>query len=60
MGKKWFMQVVEEAGFTSEKKKEIINRFQCHQEVVHLSDVLDARGQCIDKKYLDQQQQGQK
>jgi hypothetical protein len=27
MGDKWFMQVVKEAGFTSEKEKEIINRF---------------------------------
>jgi hypothetical protein len=44
MGDKWFMQAVEEAGFTSEKEKVIINRFQCHQEVVHLSDVLDAGG----------------
>jgi hypothetical protein len=26
-GNKWFMQVVEEAGFTSEKEKEISNRF---------------------------------
>ena len=26
-GNKWFMQVVEEAGFTSEKEKKIINRF---------------------------------
>jgi hypothetical protein len=43
-GDKWFMQVVEEAGFTLEKEKEIINHFQRHQEVVHLSDVLDAGG----------------
>ena len=52
-GDKWFMQAVEEAGFTTAKEKEIINRFQCHQEVVHLSDVFDAGGQCLDKRYLD-------
>jgi hypothetical protein len=59
-GDKWFMQAGEEASFTSEKEKEIINCFRCYQEVVHLSDVLDAGGQCIDKKYLGQQQPGQK
>jgi hypothetical protein len=44
MGDKWFMQVVEEAGFTTDKEREIINHFQCHQDVVHLSDVFDAEG----------------
>jgi hypothetical protein len=57
-GDKWFMQAVKEADFTSEKEKEIINRFQCHQEGVHLSDVLDAGGQCHDKKYPDRWQPG--
>ncbi len=59
-GDKWCMQAVEETGFTSEKEKEIINLFQCYQEVIHLSDVFDAGGQCLDKKYLDQLQPGQK
>jgi hypothetical protein len=59
MGDKWFMQAVEDAGFTTAKEKEIINRFQYHQEVVHLSDVFDAGGQCLDKRYLDQWQPGQ-
>jgi hypothetical protein len=54
-GDKWFMQAVEEAGFISEKEKEIINCFRCHQEVIHLSEVFDAGGQCLDKKYLDRQ-----
>ncbi len=60
MGDKWFMQAVEEVGFTSEKKKEIINRFRCHQEVAHLSGVLDAGGRCLDKRHLDQWQPGKK
>ncbi len=59
-GDKWFMQAVEEADFTSEKEKEIINRFRCHQEVVHLPDVLDAGGRCLDKRYLDRRQPGEK
>ena len=59
-GDKWFMQATEEAGFTTAKEKEIINRFRCHQEVVHLSDVFDAGGRCLDKRYLDRWQPGQK
>jgi hypothetical protein len=59
-GDKWFMQEVEEAGFTSENKKEIINRFRCHQEVIHLLDVFDVGGQFLDKIYLDWRQRGQK
>jgi hypothetical protein len=39
---KWFMQAVVEAGFMSAQEIKILNRFRCHQEVIHLSDMFDA------------------
>jgi hypothetical protein len=52
-GDKWFMQAIRESGVTDPGEWPIINRFRCHQEIFFLSDVLDARGKCVDKKYLD-------
>ena len=51
-GDKWFMQAVKEAGITDSEEWRIINRFRCHQQVLFLSDVLDAGGKSVDKKYL--------
>jgi hypothetical protein len=50
MGDRWFMRVVIEAGYRRPEELEIINCFQCHQQVIHASDVLDAGGRCLDKK----------
>jgi hypothetical protein len=50
---KWFMQAVGESGVTDPGEWAIINRFHCHQQILFLSDVLDAGGKCVDKKYLD-------
>jgi hypothetical protein len=52
MGDRWFMRAVIEAGYRRPEELEIINRFRCHQQVIHVSDVLDAGGRCLDKKYL--------
>ncbi len=51
-GDRWIMQAMIEAGFTRSGELEIINRFQCHQQVVHVSDILNMGGRCLDKKYL--------
>jgi hypothetical protein len=51
-GDKWFMWAVIEAGFTLSNELAIINCFCCHQEVVHLSDIFNAGGRCLDKKVL--------
>ncbi len=52
-GDKWFMQAAMEAGVTDPNKQRILNQFRCHQQVFYVSDVLDAGGKCLDKKYLD-------
>jgi hypothetical protein len=52
-GDKWFMQAAMEAGVTDPNKQRILNQFRCHQQVLYVSDVLDMRGKCLDKKYLD-------
>jgi hypothetical protein len=50
------MWAVIEAGYRRPEELEKINRFQCHQQVIHVSDVLDAGGRCLDKKYLSHRQ----
>jgi hypothetical protein len=50
------MQAVIEAGVTNVDKPVKINRFQCHQQVLFVSDILDAGGKCLDKKYLKRRQ----
>jgi hypothetical protein len=52
---KWFMQAVIEAGVTDPNKQRIFNRFGCHQQVLYVSNVLDAGGKCLAKNYLDHQ-----
>ena len=52
VGDKWFMQAVRESGITHQEEWAAINRFRCHQQVLFLSDILDAGGKSIDKKYL--------
>jgi hypothetical protein len=52
-GDKWFMQAVEELGVMDPKELAVINRACCHQQVLFLSDVLDAGGKSVDKKYLN-------
>jgi hypothetical protein len=52
MGDRWFMRAVIEVGYRRPEELEIINCFQCHQQVIHVSDVLDTGGRCLDKKYL--------
>ena len=53
VGDKWFMQVAMEAGITNTEEQRILNRFRCHQQVLYVSDVLDAGGKCLNRRYLD-------
>jgi hypothetical protein len=54
-GDQWFMQSVINAGVvTRPEELAIINRVQCYQQVLFISDVLDAGGLCLDRKYLKQ------
>ena len=48
----WFMQAIEDTGAFNEEEQRCINRFRCHQQVLFLSDIMDAGGQSIDEKYL--------
>jgi hypothetical protein len=50
MGDRWFMRAVIKAGYRRPEELEIINCFRCYQQVIHVSDVLEARGRCLDKK----------
>jgi len=52
-GDKWFMQAAMDAGITNTVEQRILNRFRCHQQVLYVSDVLDAGGKCLNKRYLD-------
>jgi hypothetical protein len=47
------MQAAMEAGITNPDKQRIVNQFCCHQQVLYISNVLDARGKCLNKRYLD-------
>jgi hypothetical protein len=47
------MRAVMDAGFTRDNNLGIINRMQCHQQVLFLSDVLDADGRSLDRKYMN-------
>jgi hypothetical protein len=52
-GDQWFMQSVINTGVvTRPEELAIINRVQCYQQVLFISDVLDAGGLCLDRKYL--------
>jgi hypothetical protein len=49
VGDKWFMQAAMDAGITNTDEQRILNRFQ----ILYVSDVLDAGGKCLNKRYLD-------
>jgi hypothetical protein len=49
---RWFMRAVEEAGITNPKELCRINRTRIHQQVLYVSDVLEANGKTIDNKYM--------
>jgi hypothetical protein len=48
-GDKWFMQAAMEAGVTNLIELAKLNKYRCHQQVLYVSDVLDAGGKCLDK-----------
>jgi hypothetical protein len=52
-GDKWFMQAVMEASVTNLIELAKLNKHRCHQQVLYVSDVLDAGGKCLDKRYLN-------
>jgi hypothetical protein len=52
-GDKWFMQAAMEAGITNSIELANLNKYCCDQQVLHVSDVLDAGGKCLDKRYLN-------
>jgi hypothetical protein len=54
-GDKWFIRAAMEAGVTDPNQQRILNQFRCHQQVLYVSNVLDAVEKCLDKKYLDRQ-----
>jgi hypothetical protein len=56
-GDKWFMQAAMEAGVTNPIKLVKLNKYRCHQQVLYVSDILDAGGKCLDKRYLTQRQE---
>ena len=41
-----------DAGITNTNKLRILNRFCRHQEILYVSNVLDAGGKCPDRRYL--------
>ena len=57
MGDKWFMRAVEDLECLEKKEVERINRVRIHQQVLYLSDILDAGGKGIDKRYLVRREQ---
>ncbi len=59
-GDKWFMQVAMEAGVTIPTELLHLNRYRCHQQVLYLSDILDAGGKCLDKRYLTRRHEEEK
>jgi hypothetical protein len=54
------MQAVVEADFMLAQEMKILNLFHCHQVVIYLLNVFDAKGRCLDKQYLDHQKQYEK
>jgi hypothetical protein len=51
------MQAIKESRIMDKKELAVINRARCHQQVLFLSDILDAGGKCVDKRYLNFQQE---
>jgi hypothetical protein len=54
----WIMLAFVELGFTEEELIGL-NRARCHQQVLYISDVFDASGRALDRKYLARQQEGE-
>jgi hypothetical protein len=52
-GDKWFMQAAMEAGIKDPIELKKLNKYRCHQQVLYLSNVMDAGGKCLDKQYLN-------
>ncbi len=52
-GNQWFMKAVVAAGVYDARELIRINCFCCHQQVLFLSDIIDAGGRAIDKGYLE-------
>ena len=53
----WLMWALLEEEF-SEEDMTHLNRVRCHQQVLYLSDVFDARGVALDQRYLVRRQAG--
>jgi hypothetical protein len=47
------MHAVIESGLTNTEELIQINHYRCHQQVLFVSDVLDASGKAINKRYLE-------
>jgi hypothetical protein len=50
---RWLMKVFEDHGFSGDDLIRL-NRVRCHQQVLYLSDVFDASGRALDRRYLRQ------
>ena len=50
---RWFMEAVEASGISNTSELNRINRVRLHQQVLYVSDVLEANGKTIDSKYLE-------
>jgi hypothetical protein len=48
-GDKWFMQAAIEAGVKDPSKLKKLNKYQCHQKALYVSNILDAGGKCLNK-----------
>ena len=56
-GDSWFMKAVESLNVADSKELLGINRVIIHQQVLFVSDILDASGKCIDHRYLNRRDQ---
>ena len=59
VGDRWLMDCLTSLGF-SERELIRINRVRLHQQVLFVSDVMDAGGRAIDRRYLERRQAGQR
>jgi hypothetical protein len=57
-GDKWFMKALQDLDILNGKELKPINRVRIHQQVLYLSNVLDAGGKCIDRRYLNRREEG--
>ena len=54
----WLMAAFENADY-DEKALIRLNRVRCHQQALFISDVLNASGKVINRRYLMQRQKGE-